>query len=85
MDRHGPFRPGVRSIHRSDDRLQRRQHVKGFRVPWQNISRLTAAMTGRGTSLKAHQLVGAQLKAWQVDFEHLLGCRIAGQHADQRR
>jgi hypothetical protein len=72
-------------MRRSDDRLQRRQRVEGVRVPRQNVSRPAAAMTGRGTSLKAHQLVGSQLKTWQVDFEHLLGCRVEGQHADQRR
>ena len=46
---------------------------------------LAATMTGRGTSLKAHQLVGAHLKAWQIDVEHLLCRRVAGQHADQSR
>jgi hypothetical protein len=84
-DRHGPVRPDVNAMRRSDDRLQRRQRVEGVRVPRQNVSRPAAAMTGRGTSLKAHQLVGSQLKTWQVDFEHLLGCRVEGQHADQRR
>ena len=46
---------------------------------------MAASMTGRGTSLKAHHLVGAHLKARQIDVEHLLCRRVAGQHADQSR
>ena len=47
--------------------------MEGFCIPWQDITRLAAPMTGRGTSLKAHQLIGAHLKPRQVDFEHLFG------------
>ena len=42
-----------------------------------------AAMAGRGTSLKAHQLIGAHLKTRRIDFEHVLRRRVARQHADQ--
>ena len=59
--------------------------MKRVRVPRQDIARVAATMTGRGTSLKAHHLVGAHLKAWQIDVEHLLCRRVAGQHADQSR
>ena len=83
----GTVRSGLTSgpVYVSDDRLQRRQHLKRFRVPRQDIARVAATMTGRGISLKAHHLVGAHLKAWQINVEHLLCRRVAGQYADQSR